>query len=351
MEKNTKSIRFSLFADLHYRQGMYMSFVEDMQGIVDRAGKNNADFILHCGDLCNDYAGSPELMKAYLENNRDIEVYGVYGNHELESSDNSMRLVTPMLTNRANNVVWGTEDGLIGDGSVGYYYFDKGIFRIICTDTNYSFDEKSEEWVHNATASYGPPAGNIRPNALGPVQLEWLEKVLEDAALKGKKCIVAGHAAFNTDWCDRSPDSDKVVELFKRVNGKKKGTVLMAVNGHYHTNRKGILDDVFYFDVNTVRNGLWRLCDAPHYTDEHTFKYIKYDSEGNIESEETAPLSALWQSKNTWYFKEPLSAVVTVSADGKISVEGAKTEWLYGVEPPAPKECQTPLIYTAEVQL
>ena len=64
-ENNT--IKFSLFADLHYKKGMYIASIEDMNEILDRANANGADFVLHVGDFCNDYAKSPELMKALTE--------------------------------------------------------------------------------------------------------------------------------------------------------------------------------------------------------------------------------------------------------------------------------------------
>jgi hypothetical protein len=48
------------------------------------------------------------------------------------------------------------------------------------------------------------------------------------------------------------------------------------------------------------------------------------------------PLSKLWQSANTHYFEEPLSAVVTIGDDGAITVTGSKTQWRYNVAPMDP---------------
>ena len=118
-----KEVKFTAFADFHYKKGMYIPSVKDMDNILDRAKADNADLVIHLGDMCNDYIGSKELVNAYLDNKYGFAVYGLYGNHELESENNSMPVVTPMLTNR--EVVWGTADGKIGDGSIAYYYFDK----------------------------------------------------------------------------------------------------------------------------------------------------------------------------------------------------------------------------------
>ena len=167
-------LRFLVFADLHYKKGMYAVKLQHLQQIMDRARENRVDFVLHAGDFSNDYQGSPELVKKYLNNENGLSVYGVYGNHELESKNNSMEFVTPLLTNDTC-VTWGTADGQMGDGSIGYYHYLKNGYRFICLDTNYSYNEGSGQWEHNHTASWGAPAGNLYPDSLGPVQLQWLK--------------------------------------------------------------------------------------------------------------------------------------------------------------------------------
>ena len=94
------NLKFTLFADLHYKNGYYAARVADVEAIVDAAREAGADLILHCGDLCNDYKGSPELTRTLLQNPYGLPVAGVYGNHELETAGNDMPLVTPLLTNR-----------------------------------------------------------------------------------------------------------------------------------------------------------------------------------------------------------------------------------------------------------
>ncbi|MBO7090543.1 MAG: metallophosphoesterase, partial [Victivallales bacterium] len=212
---NIKQLTFAVFSDFHYKKGMYASSIDGMQAIVDRAAQANAAFMIHGGDFCNDYKGSPELMKAYLKNNRNLPAYGVYGNHELESRGNVMPLVTPLLTNRPDSVVWDTPDGKIGDGFIAHYYFESNGFRIICLDTNYSWNAEKKEWQHNTEASWGPPNGNSSGNSLGPKQLEWLEKVLMDAADKGIPCLVFSHVGYSAEWSS-APDTKKVREIFQK---------------------------------------------------------------------------------------------------------------------------------------
>lgn len=330
--KYEKYLTFSLFSDFHYKKMMYSTSVADMQSILDRANKAGASFILSAGDFCNNFTGSPELMKAFLQNNYSLPAYNIYGNHELESAGNGMDVVTPLLTND-ENVVWGTRDGKIGDGSIGYYYFDREGFRIICTDTNYSYNPSTGVWEHNTTASYGPPSGNTQVNALGPEQLLWLEQALTDAAENAVPCIIVSHATFSPELGGASADAAKVRSIFAKVNELRRGTVLLAINGHYHTNRIHQSGDILYLDMNTTRNGVWRGTGSAHYTDAHTFEFVDYDSSGTPVSTEKISLNSLSMGQNTWFFEDPLSAIVKISPYGRVVIEGQDSRWIYGVNP------------------
>ncbi len=327
-----KSIKIGFFSDMHYKKGMYSATVGDLHAIMDRAHENNVDIVLHCGDLCNDYFGSPELMKAYLANRYGFPVYGLYGNHELESERNSMTLVTPLLTNRADAVIWGTEDGKIGDGSVGYYYFESNGFRIIMLDTNYSWNAEKEEWQHNTTASYGPPAGNTKINALSPTQFDWLKKLLYNAAEECIPCIVCSHAGFTADWPDHSYDCNEVVALFEEINQKQPGTVIAALNGHKHAHYCRVHNDIFYLNCNAVRNAHWQKEKVPHYENE-TFMQEIFDKNLDIVGTREISLSSLWMSQNTWYSNDPLNAILTISTDGTVTVDGCESGWWSDIAP------------------
>ena len=326
-------VTFSLFSDFHYIEGTYMSSMADMQAILDKAYENKVDFIMHGGDFCNNYKGSPELFQTYLQNNYDMPAYGIYGNHELESGGNSMQLVTPLLTNRNDEVVWGTADGKIGDGSIGYYYFDVNGIRMICTDTNYSWNPTTQVWEHNYTASHNKPDGNEKGNALGPVQLAWLKEVLNDAADKKMSCVVLSHQTMISDWA-YTPDGPAVRALFKEVNDRVPGTVLLAINGHLHTNHLVLEDGVLYLDMNTVRNGFWISGQEEYHYGNETFEIVRYNDDGSVKGTTTMLIDNLTQAKNTWFFADPMSAIVTVSSSGRVEIQGMETTWLAGIVPP-----------------
>lgn len=324
-------IKFSVFADLHYKYGMYTASVEDLENVLERANSNNADFVIHAGDLCNDYYGSPELYNAYLNNKYNLKVYGVYGNHELESTNNSMEFVSDKLTND-DSVIWGTDNQKICDGNIGYYYFDIKGYRIICLDTNYSFNEKTNSWEHNATCSWGASAGNVKINSLGPKQLNWLENILFDATNQNLKCIIIGHDSFSNIW-GSSPDTDVVRVMFNKVNAIKENTVIMAINGHHHTDHVAKQDGIVFFDVNSTKNGAWMPNPEKHYLEEHTYICTEYDDNGNPISTKEVPLSNAWMSGNTWFFEDALSAIITIDENGKIIIDGMKTKWIYDIDP------------------
>lgn len=322
-------IKFSLFADMHYKKGMYISSVKDIRNILDRADCNSVDFVIHVGDMCNDYRRSPELTHEYLENKYGLPVYGIYGNHELESKGNCMELVTPLLCNR--KVVWGTSNGELEDGSIGYYYFDIKGFRIVALDTNYSLNPQADEWEHNRTASWGAPAENTKKDSLGSQQLSWLERVLDDAAENGLRCLLFSHVGFSGIWYS-SPDTDAVRKMINDANKKRSGTVLMSISGHLHTNNQAMVDGVVHFDVNTTRNGLWLNEAEEHYGD-LTYTFTDYDANGKDIATYERPIGEAWMSKQTWFFDSPLSAIVTVDTNGNVNIDGAQTAWYRGIAP------------------
>ena len=332
------SVTFTVFADFHYKKGMYVSGVADMEEIFRRAKKDGAELVIHLGDMCNDYRGSPELVSAYLDNSEGLDVFGTFGNHELETAGNTMRYVTEKLTNTPKKAVFGTPDGTLGDGSTAYYYTDRDNFRFIFLDTNYSVNPETDEYEHNKNASWGAPSGNTRIDSLGDEQLLWLESLLLRSAAEEKICIVLSHSSFCGEW-KSSPDAERVRELFTKANLARRGTVALAMNGHLHTNHSAVVDDVAYLDINTVRCGLWRAAKFHPYAEENpedpkfTYEFTDYDENGNPTRTYQRPLSTLKMGAQTLFFANPLCATVTVTANAGVTVCGSKTEWMYGIAP------------------
>ncbi len=363
---SSSSLTFTVFADFHYKEGMYSTNIADMRQILNRADETNSSFILSCGDMCNDYKGSPELINTlynYTTTEGEILLaYNVYGNHELEVG-NSMQDVTPTLTND-NAAIWG--DGTVGNDpnnlNIAYYYFEENGFRFICLDNNYSWNPnhingKEVGWEHYLTGSWGAPSAadnakrnfdeganavaNTKGGSLGATQLAWLESVLMDAAKKDIPCIIVGHAGYSgLGFGGGADDAAQVRELYKKANDANSGTVLISMNGHEHTDNYGWRDGVLYLDINTVRNNLWQNTSEHHYGDEHTFSFEEYDSEGNLIRVTEKPLNTLSMGKQTWFSADPLSCVITVTKAGSVIVDGAESEWIYDIVPAGASEAK-----------
>ena len=44
-------IKFLVFADTHYKKGLYRTQVSDLEKIMKRAADEKVDFVVHCGDF------------------------------------------------------------------------------------------------------------------------------------------------------------------------------------------------------------------------------------------------------------------------------------------------------------
>lgn len=330
-------MKFAVLADYHYKKGMYIPAVSALEEILARAADEGAEFVIHMGDFSNDYKGSPEVVGLYMNNPYHLPVYGVYGNHELETG-NEMAFVNANLCNSPVVMPEGAR--------IGYWYADRGSFRLIGLDTNYSL-RPDGEWERNLDGSHCPARANGKWNSLGPDQLAWLRQTVAEAAAQKKKVLVFSHAAISGAWSS-TPDAEQAREIFREYPG----TVLLAANGHLHTDHFAVIENVAYWDVNVVQNGGWRPHDGYHYADDMTYGFQDYDAEGKPVGEvQTLPLNSMRQAKNTWFFREPLSAIVEVTEEGMIRIEGSKTSWIYDIEPDWTESGMVPKIENREIRL
>lgn len=284
-------IKLSVCADYHLNR-MYPERIEGLNEIINRAKKNNVDAMIHCGDFITDLENYKHVLDMFLHNDAEIPAFGCYGNHELELTESLEAL----------NAVYGIENS--------YYYIDLKGFRFVITDTNYF--EKDGIIQHYPGYSVGGPDWSYDHNMLGDEQLCWLEEALISSPYP---CIIISHASFECeDGCSR--DAAKVRKIIRDVNEKYPKRVILCINGHYHTDSVHVVENVVYFNVNTVYNGAWKR-------EKHNFfpkEFLeKYNFASNLEQ--------------SAFFKDALNAIVTVDSDGIIDIEGMKTSYLYDVTP------------------
>jgi len=122
----------------------------------------------------------------------------------------------------------------------------------------------------------------------------------------------------------------------------------MVINGHHHTNHTEYVDGILYFDMNTS-NGAYvpdGSAKTPNYPATATFEYVEYDSNGKPTGTKNMKINDLQSiGKNEmYYFEDSLSAIVHVSSNGRIIIEGDKTNWYLGVAPANPGDGEEPLV-------
>ena len=312
-------VKFLLFSDFHYDKAKHPFTVSDLEKILQRGKDADVDFVMQCGDFCNDAKNSPEIFKAFLENKHGLPVYGIYGNHELEKPGSSMELTTPTLTNRP-------VEKPFPDAS--YWYTDINGIRLIGLDCNYSFNPKKNEWEHTQVHVPGALEGNINFDCVPPEQLKWLDGVLADANEKGLAVVICSHNPLSGcfDWIDGN--GFEVRELI----AKYKDLPVMCLSGDLHDEFFAVIDRVPYYSIPATR---YLECKRPFediYPDDLMFDYTEYDEEGN-------PIRTYKKSVNdlevtyNYLCDEPLSAIVTIDDDLNVTIDGMESSWLAGIVP------------------
>ena len=316
-------LKFTVIGDFHYEICCYPSTVDDIDKIVEDSHQKNVDFILHLGDFCCNYKNSPEVVDALLNNKYNIPVFGVMGNHEIQW-DNKVEDVIDCLTNR--EVVFG--EPIYNETKSAHYYVDIKDFRLIGTDTNFVYSPERDVWERKM--KFIRPEDTILDLSLAPLQLEWLEKTIADAAAQNKKVIVASHAGFIGDpWLIPSPDTDAVQAIF----AKYPKTVLTAINGHTHKDNFEVRNGVAYFDVNAARFGTWIRTAKNHYEKEHTFPFTVCDKEGKRLGTIDMSYRDITMGPESWFYQDAVWATLTLTEGGHITIDGQKSEWAYGLKP------------------
>lgn len=289
----TKPFKFCLFSDIHYFPGAFtntedMSFLEKIQA---RAVRENCDMMIHLGDFVHCVRRQPEKEYIKLYNEFKIPSYHCLGNHDQDGNPYEETCEAYRIPKE------------------GYYSFDKGGFRFVVADPNYVC-YKPGEFTHHTWGDYLHRPKESTINWIPPEQLEWMRSVIVGSPYP---CIVLSHQSF-----ERGPggamvmNKDEVQAIFREANEKKPGTVRLVANGHLHTDNLRVLDNILYWDVNSAN---YQYYARKH--DKYPEEYVKTHRD----------------ALNNIAYKEPLSGVVTMWPNGRIKIEGARTDWLFGVSP------------------
>lgn len=288
---SAKPLKVCVFSDLHYRPGIWTntenaSFLEK---IMARAERERCDMMIHCGDLLHGVC-TPE-QKAFLKLYNDFRIPGYHclGNHDQDGNPY-----------RETCEAYRMPDG--------HYTFDKGGFRFVIADPNYFCNEPGR-FIHHENGNYFRRVKGSTINWIPPDQMEWLRAVIVGSPYP---CIVLSHQSFERGHGAPVMNRKEVRAIFGEANARKPGTVRLVMNGHLHIDHLRILDNILYWDVNSANY---------HYYATRHDKYPK------------AYMETHRRAGNNIGWKEPLSAILTLWPDGRIKIDGAKSEFLFGVSP------------------
>ena len=275
------TVKFSVFADLHYCPDVFYSKAEEkLTAIQQRALENKVDFIIHAGDFCHGPAPHMAMVNRYLD--FEIPSYSCLGNHDSDQTSLAETLAAYRMPN-------------------DYYYFDCKGFRMVVMNLNYFI--KDGEYLRFDRANYRDyGARGVMP----PHELEWLGETLDSSPYP---CILISHQSI-----ERGPDGAKnaaeIRAVIDEANRKSPRKVMLVINGHYHKDFIRLLNNVVYLDLNSTA-------------------YDWLDKEHHLYPKELEEQYCLIQ--NTICVNEPIHAVVTLTDEGEVKIEGMEGSYLNGV--------------------
>lgn len=281
-----RPLKFLVFSDLHYRPGVFPHDTPDLlRRIICRGVSERVDFGIQLGDFIH----NAECDSAVIElwRGAPFPTYSVIGNHDDDST-------TPNATRDALGL------------SSGYYYFDCCGFRFIVLDTNYGLVDG--RFVH-----YGADAGFFQWDLkrdcamrLHPDEFTFLEDAIRTAV---GRCVIVSHRALSGE----DEDARRVRRIISECHAESPGKVVLAMNGHGHSDSVRFCEGVPYYTVNSPNH-----CWIP-------FRHSAYPHEDVVRWKEIGHVVA--------YSGNPLSAIITMTHNGDISVSGMKGGWWRGICP------------------
>jgi hypothetical protein len=279
------SITFSVFADLHWREGDWSWCEQRLDDIFARAVRERAEFVIHCGDFCHDVVAARAMIAKYAA--APLPAYHVMGNHEFECSDSLDEVLRAFSMPR------------------NYYSFDVRGFRFVAIDNNYHHgpDGNLKHYADESVWSKCHQDEVVLP----PDQVAFLQEAI--ATAPGPVCVFS-HASFLLP-----PDRGGVVngrEVVRMAEEARNGRPAMFFNGHYHRNELVVRDGMAFFDVNTTTS-TWSDKEHHAYPPELMAKCP------------TACHSIL--------NAVPVHAIVHLDAEGNVEIEGMKGAFYLGISP------------------
>ena len=279
------SIVFSVFADLHWREGDWSWCEKRLDDIVARAVREKSEFLIHCGDFCHDVVAARGMIAKYAA--LPIPAYHVMGNHEFECSS-TLEEVLEAFSLPCN-----------------WYSFDVRGFRFVALDTNYHHGPDGRI-KHYADESVWEKC-HQKEMLLQPEQVEFLRDAV--ATAPGPVCIFS-HASAVLPPAAQGIANGR--EILRMLDAERGGRPVFWINGHYHRNELVVRNGMAFLDLNTTTS---EWIDKVHHA---------YPPE---------LMARCPTSCHSLLNAVPVHAVVRLTMDGDVSIEGMRGAYYLGVTP------------------
>lgn len=270
---------FLAFTDLHHYPGVfYPDRAQRWDQIVARSVAEDAAFIVGVGDYVHEPAVNGAFAERMMACPRDL--YLCLGNHDTEHSP--LEEVLPLYRMPHN-----------------YYYIDRDGYRFIFLDTNYTVNDGA--YLH-----YNPGVENrTKRGVLPPDQLAWLERTIDGA---DTPCVLLSHHSIERP--DGIIHRDAVWDVIRCANRRRPHAVMLYINGHYHRDHCTVMNGMCCLDLNSAA---YQWVNPPF---------------GGYPAEVLAHGRAMAYTLN---FSEPLSALITLEGDARITVRGVTGAFMFGL--------------------
>lgn len=244
-------VKFAVITDLHV--DIMPDGVPRMQAFCEAAKEAGVDFLMHLGDMqypevefLKEHA--PQSIEkregqAWFICDRDdeklavkkliadsgLKMYGVLGNHDMDSCDKT-----------AACRYW--------DMPGNYYSFVEGGVRFIALDANYiKTDDGLIDFDHCNYRHFSSKQTSFLPEE----QLEWLEK---EIMASEEPCVLLSHSPLGDDLL-MTHNRAAVWEIIEQANTDRR-RVILALNGHNHVDGMSVRRGVPFISINSASN-IW----------------------------------------------------------------------------------------------
>lgn len=261
-----------MFSDLHY--DAIPDGNKRIEEFLISAKKANAEFIVDLGDLCYPLYENQQILDKLRSS--DLPVYFTIGNHN-----------TDKFTSNEVIKFFNLERS--------YYSFTRGNIKFIVLDAN--FIKKKNDIIQFCKRNYDK--SNDEYPYIPEDEIEWLKKEIED---KEKYYIIISHQSLANDFEKRGISNREEIRSILEESNLNGSKILFCINGHDHGGNCKVINDIYYYTLNSCSN-IW------HGTKD-VFNYSKkiHKQYPNL--------------KDLILYKEALHIIVNIDEEMNVYIEG-----------------------------